>query len=421
MRATRPALTAIALTTVLATGAPALAAPSPASAPPAAAANCPILDTRLSWYGDNRQKLQEFIDASGGCTHPGAHPLALFDWDNTLVKNDVGDATMSWLLRNDKILQPAGQDWSTTSRYLTAEATTALGKACGDAATAGSPLPTSTNAGCAAEILSVYGEHVTTGGAAAFAGFDHRRINPAYAWGAQLLAGHTLDEVAAYARQARAESLAASPSDAAQAVRTVWVRYYEHMRDLVGTLRRAGFDVGVVSASPEPVVRVWAEDLGFAADEVIGIRNKTESGRLTAHLADCGAAPADSVITYIDGKRCFVNQDILGIQGQAAFQRAPEAERQALAAGDSTTDVTFVGDATGLRLAINRQAAELMCHAYRNEDGKWLVNPMFIDPLSALPCRYPCSTTAYTGPDGTPGPVRDDAGDVIPDQVDAVH
>ncbi|MFD4657323.1 haloacid dehalogenase-like hydrolase [Kitasatospora sp. NPDC058444] len=415
MRAPRRAVLTAALVAVLAGGMPALA-----SAPPAAAANCPTLDTGLTWHADNRRKLQDFIDASGSCADPDAHPLALFDWDNTLVKNDVGDATMSWLLRNDEILQPVGQDWSTTSRYLTSEAVAALSKACGDATAVGNPLPTNTDAGCAAEILSVYGEHATTGGAAAFAGFDHRRINPAYAWGAQLLAGHTVDEVTAFARAARAESLAASPSDSAQAVRTVWVRYYEHMRDLVGTLRRAGFDVRVVSASPEPVVRVWAEDLGFAADQVIGIRNQTENGRLTAHLADCGGAPADSVITYIDGKRCFINQDILGIQGQAAFQRAPETERQAFAAGDSTTDVTFVGDATGLRLAINRQAAELMCHAYRNADGRWLVNPMFIDPLPALPCRYPCSTTAYTGPDGTAGPVLDDDGQVIPDQVDSV-
>ncbi|MFE7591431.1 haloacid dehalogenase-like hydrolase [Kitasatospora sp. NPDC057512] len=415
MRAPRRALPAAVLGIVLTAGVPTLA-----PAPRAMAATCPTLDTRLVWYAENRHKLQDFIDASGICARPDAHPLALFDWDNTLVKNDVGDATMSWLVRNDKILQPAGQDWSTSSRYLTTEAATALSEACGDATAAGSPLPTNTDAGCAAEILSVYGEQATTGGAAAFAGYDHRRINPAYAWGAQLLAGHTADEVEGFARQARAESLAASPSDSAQAVRTVWVRYYAHMRDLVGTLRRAGFDVRVVSASPEPVVRVWAEDLGFAADQVIGVRTKTENGRLTAHLADCGAAPADSVITYIDGKRCFINQDILGIQGEAAFQRAPEAERQAFAAGDSTTDVTFVGDATGLRLAINRQAAELMCHAYRNEDGKWLVNPMFIDPLPALPCRYPCSTTAYTGPDGTAGPVRDDSGQVIPDQVDAV-
>ncbi|MBD0672472.1 haloacid dehalogenase-like hydrolase [Streptomyces sp. CBMA156] len=415
MSALRCAARAV-LIAVLAAGAPPLA-----SAPPASAASCPTLDTGLTWYGNNRQELQDFIDATGSCTHPDAHPLALFDWDNTLVKNDVGDAMMSWLLRNGEILQPTGKDWSATSRYLTTEASAALSRACGDSTVAGSPLPTATDTGCADEILSVYGEHTTTGGAAAFAGFDHRRINPAYAWGAQLLAGHTLDEITAFAGRAREESLAASPSDSAQAVRTVWVRYYEHMHDLVGTLQGAGFDVRVVSASPEPVVRVWAEGLGFAADKVIGIRNKTENGRLTAHLADCGGAEADSVVTYIDGKRCFINQDILGITGQAAFQQAPEAERQAFAAGDSSTDVTFVGDATGLRLVINRQAAELMCHAYANEDGRWLVNPMLIDPLPALPCRYPCSTTAYTGSDGTAGPVRDDDGHVIPDQADTVH
>ncbi|WP_202914987.1 MULTISPECIES: hypothetical protein [unclassified Mycolicibacterium] len=37
------------------------------------------------------------------------------------------------------------------------------------------------------------------------------------------------------------------------------MRYYPQMQDLVETLRANGFDVRIISASAEPVVRVWAE------------------------------------------------------------------------------------------------------------------------------------------------------------------
>ncbi|MFJ4188375.1 haloacid dehalogenase-like hydrolase [Kitasatospora sp. NPDC089509] len=399
--------------------------PGGAAAPRSGAAACPTLTPDPDWYGDNLAALQDFIDAAGTCAQPQAHPLAVFDWDNTMVRNDTGDATLMWLLRNSKVRQPAGKDWSTTSRYLTPAAADALSTACADAADAGQPLPTADHAPCADEILSVYRDASTTDHQAAFGNHDHRRIEPALAWAAQLLAGYTPDEVLAFARAAREDSLAASPGS----TRTVgthqvptWVRYYRQMADLVDTLRRAGFDVRVVSASPEPVARVWAEALGLTADEVIGIRNQVgASGELTPHLAGCGGADTDTVITYIEGKRCFINQEILGVSGAAAFAPAPAERRQAFAAGDSTTDVTFVGDATGLRLAINRNLPELMCHAYDNDDGRWLVNPMFIDPLPARATRYPCSTTAYTRPDGSAGPVLDSRGRVIPDQADTVH
>ncbi|MFJ9446807.1 haloacid dehalogenase-like hydrolase [Kitasatospora sp. NPDC101235] len=400
-------------------------APGSLAASHADAPACPTLAADPGWYGDNRAALQDFIDAAGPCTRPGGHPLAVFDWDNTLVRNDTGDATLVWMLRNSKVRQPERKDWSTTSRYLTPAAADALSTACADAAAAGQPLLTAVDTRCADEILSVYLDAATTDHQAAFGNYDHRRIEPALAWAAQLLAGYTPDEVLAFARQARDESLAA-PQGSTQTVGTrqvsAWVRYYGQMADLVDVLRRAGFDVRVVSASAEPVARVWAGALGIAADKVIGIRNQVgAAGELTPHLVDCGGADADTVITYIEGKRCFINQEVLGISGTAAFEQAPAGRRQAFAAGDSTTDLVFVGDATGLRLTINRHMQELMCHAYDNEDGHWLVNPMFIEPLPARATRYPCLTTAYTRSAGSAGPVLDSRGRVIPDQADTVH
>ncbi|MEU9379140.1 haloacid dehalogenase-like hydrolase [Streptomyces sp. NPDC048255] len=404
-------------------------------APPAQAGqgDCPRVTVGPGWYGDNRARLQQLIDHYGRCNpyRAGrAKPVAVFDWDNTVVKNDVGDATMFWLLRNGKIRQPPAGDWSTTSRFLTPAATTALAGACGALARPGAPLPTGTGTAggdrCADEIHAVYATGATKGGAAAFAGWDRRTNEPGYAWLPQLMQGWTAREVRGFAAAARTENLAA-PVGTAQRVgsgtATGWVRYYDQQKDLVKSLQKAGFDVWISSASPQPVVEVWAEGAGIGADRVIGIRNTTTyGGKFTSRLQGCGSVKdgADTMITYIDGKRCWINQEIFGVRGAAAEKVQPAARRQVFAAGDSDTDISFLRDATALRLVVNRNKNELMCRAYDNSDGKWIVNPMFIEPKKQKSGPYPCSTTGYVDHDGTAGPVRRGDTSVIPDQTDSV-
>ena len=273
----------------------------------------------------------------------------------------------------------------------------------------------------------MYGDGRTGKGAAAFAGYDRRTIEPSYAWLAQLLHGWTPAQVKSFASAARTENLNA-PADAVQTVgsntkATAWVRYYDQQRDLIRTLKKAGFDVWITSASPEPVVDVWARGAGVDPDHAIGIRSTTDHGRITSHLKGCGSAKDgdDSVITYIDGKRCWINQEIFGVRGAAAEKVQPAARRQVFAAGDSDTDVSFLRDATGLRLVLNRNKNELMCRAYDDSDGRWIVNPMFIEPKGQKTAPYPCATTGYTDHDGTPAPVRRADGSVVPDQRDSVY
>ncbi|MET9699046.1 haloacid dehalogenase-like hydrolase [Streptomyces sp. NPDC006529] len=422
-----------ALGAAVAITAGALVAAAPAARAARPGAPCATPEVGAGWYGDNRARLQRLIDRYGRCgPYRSGHdkPVAVFDWDNTVVRNDVGDATLFWLLRNGRIRQPDHGDWSTTSRYLTPAAATALAGACGPLARPGAPLPTGDGdpAGirCADEINAVYGTSATRSGAPAFAGWDHRTTEPAYAWLAQLTRGYTARQVRAFAAAARAENLAA-PVGATQRVgsadATAWVRYYDQQKDLIDALRKAGFDVWISSASPQPVVEVWAEGVGVAADHVIGIRNTTaHDGTFTAHLRGCGSVRdgADTMITYVDGKRCWINQEVFGVRGAAAERIQPPGRRQVFAAGDSDTDVSFLRDATALRLVLNRNKNELMCRAYDDADGRWIVNPMFIEPKKQKPAPYPCATTGYTGRDGTPGPVLRADGTVIPDQADSV-
>ncbi|MFG2719387.1 haloacid dehalogenase-like hydrolase [Streptomyces sp. NPDC048416] len=414
------------LAAALSVAAAGLVAAQPAEA--RTASHCPRLTVSDGWFGDNQGRIQDLIDSYGRCgagARHGKKPVAVFDWDNTVVKNDVGDATMYWLLRNSKIQRPVRGDWRTTSRYLTADAAKALTAAC--PAGASKTLPTGTDTRCADEILAVYGEGATSAGTTAFAGYDRRTTEPSYAWLAQLLHGWTPAQITSFASAARTENLSA-PVDAVQRVgsntkATAWVRYYDQQRDLIRTLQKAGFDVWITSASPEPVVDVWARGAGVAPDHAIGIRSTTEHGRTTSHLKGCGSVKDgdDSMITYIDGKRCWINQEIFGVRGAAAEKVQPANRRQVFAAGDSDTDVSFLRDATGLRLVLNRNKNELMCRAYDDSDGRWIVNPMFIEPKGQKAAPYPCATTGYTERDGTAAAVRRGDGSVVPDQRDSVY
>ncbi|MFD9358339.1 haloacid dehalogenase-like hydrolase [Streptomyces sp. NPDC060031] len=422
-------LQAVAAAVAISGGALVAAAPTAQAARPGTHCTSPRL--AAGWYGDNQARLQQLIDEYGACNpyRPNRNkPVAVFDWDNTVVKNDVGDATMFWMLRNGKIRQPAGGDWSTTSRYLTPAAAKALADACGTLARPGAPLPTGAPeaAGCADELNSVYGAAATRAGAAAFAGWDRRTIEPAYAWLPQLMQGWTASQVRGFAAAARSENLAA-PVGAKQQVgstsATGWVRYYDQQKDLIAGLQKAGFDVWISSASPQPVVEVWAKGVGITSDHVIGIRNTTTSGgKFTSHLQGCGSVRdgADSMITYIDGKRCWINKEVFGVRGAAAEKVQPAARRQVFAAGDSDTDISFLRDATALRLVVNRNKNELMCRAYDNSDGKWIVNPMFIEPKKQKSSPYPCATTGYVDHEGTAGPVRRGDASIVPDQTDTV-
>jgi phosphoserine phosphatase len=385
---------------------------------------CRVLAADPGWYGDNRDRINDMISKRGACGKTGSvadgAPLALLDWDNTIVKNDIGNATLFWMMRNSKVRLPANGDWTSTSQYLTAPAAAALAAACGGLAAPGQPLPTGTNARCANELTSVYIDRQTRTGAAAFANYNHRRIDPSAAWGAQLLAGWTEADVTGFAQGARKQSLDAPEGDE-QSVGTTrqtgWVRYYTQMRDLVGTLQADGFDVRIISASPEPVVRVWAADVGVTGDRVMGTRTEQDGDVLTTRLALCGGEPS---IPYNEGKRCRVNEQVYGVAVPAAFDQLPEPRRQAFAAGDADGDATFIADATALRLVINRNQIELMCRAYADLDGRWLVNPMFINPLGVSP-QYPCATQGFDESNGHQGPLPRPDGSAVPDQEDRVH
>jgi phosphoserine phosphatase len=399
-------------------------------APPQVTCTPQALRTDLPWYGTNRADLDGWL-ASKGCNSAGYNaakkPVALFDWDNTVSKNDFGDAFTFYLVSHDKILQPTNQDWKQTSAYLTDAAATALSTACGTTVAAGDPLITTTNTACADQILNIYIASTvdgTTTGPAAFAGHNPRQIEPSYAWTAQLAKGYTHAEVQAMATAAITPQLTAAEGTT-QTIGTHaglngWLRIYDQTKDVIAVAKSQGYDVWIITASPQDVIEAFSVQAGVATDHVIGIRQKTDSaGKLTYKFEGCGNVADDnqSLISYIQGKRCWVNKIVYGDTSANAMLPRPDGQRQVFAAGDSDTDIEFLRDAT-YRLVINRNKTELMCHAYLNSGDGWRVNPMFIAPRAAKSSPYTCATSCMNGLGMA---CLDAANGVIANQTDTVH
>jgi phosphoglycolate phosphatase-like HAD superfamily hydrolase len=377
--------------------------------------------TLPGWLPENRARLDALLSARGASSpgyDPAHRPVATFDWDNTMMRNDIGDITMAWMLQHDEILQPPARDWGVTSHGLTPAARASLNAACDAGGEPGKPLATRENPGCADAIYAIYDGARTTAKEPAWTPPVTLTLNEAYAWLAKLLAGHTPAEVARFTHDAYVEASQA-PIGATMTVGSntgvnAYVRIYPTMRDLVGALQADGFDVWIVSASPQHVSEVVAHEVGIGADHVIGIRTVPGAdGRLGYALEPCGEMPADSVITFNRGKRCFINRVIFHQPPAAQLPRADAAHRQAFAAGDSDTDVAFVQDATDLKLVLDRNKVELMCNADSNAGGRWLVQPMFIDPFPPRTAPYPCATAL----DAAGQPLLDEDGHRMRDQV----
>ena len=88
--------------------------------------------------------------------------------------------------------------------------------------------------------------------------------------------------------------------NATQTVGTVgnlnaYVRIYEPIADLIGAFQENGFDVWVLTASPQYFVDAISSEVGIAPSRVVGIRNVLVNGRVTASLEGCG--------TIADGAR----------------------------------------------------------------------------------------------------------------------
>ncbi len=391
-----------------------------------------LLDQRVrGWVAANRTRLDQLLRTYGASSltfDPALRPVAVFDWDNTVLKNDIGDATLFWMIKNDKILQPTGGDWATTSPALTPAAVAVLNAACGSLSSPGQPVPTSANSACATAIVSIYNDFRTPGASTndawTPASATTTTMQTAYAWVSQLQAGYRPDEIRVFAYSAFEENNAA-PIGTTQAIGTFtslngYVRIYEPIRDLIGALRDNGFDVWVLTASPQYVVEGIAEEVGVHRDHVVGIRPVLSQGRITTTFQGCGSVPDGNttLITFDEGKRCWINKAIFRLSAaDQPLRQTDLRKRPVFSAGDSDTDIAMLKDASALKLVINRGKVQTMCNAIANSASAWIYQPMFISPRATRTTPYACSTALDNGGVNR---IVDETGAVFPSDLSEV-
>jgi phosphoserine phosphatase len=324
----------------------------------------------MNWSPRNHAVLTRFL-RDHGKTSPAydtkSPPFAVFDWDDTSAFHDCGDA----LFRH--------QLWNLELRLTKDQFRALLKDDIRGVTTLAGPRPLKLR-DLHADLVADYAFlHERYRGPGATATLDELRRTPqfqdfvskmlalydgytdteaigptySYVWMLYFLAGYTPDEVRAMARAAIRSELGdglrrvtwKGPAGFASKVGPIDVtfrgglRVHPEMQNLMASLRSAGIDVYVVTASLKQVVEVFAGPEGFGynvpADHVLGMELEANAdGKLLP------AYKAGWVPTYRAGKVEAIRRK-LGGRGDPVF-----------AAGDSDGDVEMLSEFRGTKLAL---------------------------------------------------------------------
>lgn len=310
-----------------------------------------------AWFPPNHQALLGWLER---WTHEGARETAAFDFDNTTIFHDLGEAVMRLQLDELELKLDLAQLDALLPAEVSGIRVLAGGASLADARE---------------DILSAYEEVLALsargGPQAARGSAAHLELRTLLAWlysaleqtpgiGARFaypflahwLGGYTKEEVKALASRAVARAVREPigfdvwRSEGRGRLGPVSARFrtglapLPEMRELMAALERAGVRVHVVSASQEQLVAGALEALDYPVppERVFGMRLQEEGGKLQPRSVE----PASYPLTYREGKREVI---------EGFFERPP-----VFVAGDSDTDYEMLTafEQTIVRLLIRR-------------------------------------------------------------------
>lgn len=377
-------------------------------------------DDVSQWSAEARARIESAIAAHGrsSATFDAARPpVAVFDWDNTTMRGDIGDLTFALALERGLLRVP--RDGFGALEPLTPAATAALERACGRIEPLGA---VGADTECGAWLAHVALEGRTPAGDVAFERPFLPTSRASYAFLGQLFGGLGPAEIGALGREAfelaNARPLGTMLRPGGVEIEG-FARIQPPIRALVHTLRDAGFEAWVVSASHQAIVENIAEEAGFERDHVIGLRPAMASGLYTIGWEDpasdgdvTNVAPTSAVpvINFHEGKRAWIQRVIFGMRGVSVL-RADPVSRPVLAFGDADTDLAMLESASALAVLFDRHQVRVTCRALA-APARYVVHPLFVAPPPPRTEPYPCSSLV----DGL-GAILDELGEPIPDQT----
>ncbi len=317
---------------------------------------------RQNWQPDVHERLTALIQRRVADAH-AERPLAVFDFDNTCILNDIGELFSHFLIDEmlyrydlndfwDLIHPDDGRDtlYDITQKAL--------------------QIPVAQRHQSLAyehylyEMGALYGRRLTRAGKA-----------DCYQWAVRLHVGMTEQQILALSNQAIRRELARSVERERRASHTQsspgpdvtigrGIRMFQEIYTLIHTLKTTDFDVWVVSATNIWTVRSFAQLFGITPDRVLG--NSLLAG--PNHILTSETIPP---VLFRAGKVEAIHKYI---------GRTP-----VLAFGDSDTDLEMLVAATDLSVVIDVGNTELNAAAQKHG---WAIQPQStltpLDPTSLL-------------------------------------
>ena len=288
-----------------------------------------------AWGRDALTKVERALERSP----KGAR--VLFDFDNTIVRGDLGDIALLALLEEDVIVRPSHDRWGP----LTSSAREAIEQAFGSSDALG--VGDDRRAGVVRVLAHVLTKERLFDGRAAFEPSITSCCRGSYFAMAALIDALPLEAREALAIRAWESALAAD-GDRVTEIEGHRIERSLRPREAMLALRaiaeREGHEAWIVTASHEDLVRTIAPRLGFDPARVIGAR----PSRSFASWAAVDGAP---VMTFDVGKRAHVAHHAEGRPITNAHGHRPSV---AIACGDADTDHAMLEDAAGLLVLVDR-------------------------------------------------------------------
>jgi phosphoserine phosphatase len=302
-----------------------------------------------AWESDVKNNLIKLVMArgEGGTKYdPKNPPVAVFDFDNTCIRGDIGRAFYDYMvterkiLFNDEIFEALPGD----KRNSIKAAWKKLQK-----------LPHEKQAD-SVELQT-------------FRKLMHQAYwslcyntppEKCFPWQVRFYAGYTPEEIRSMAEEVMtselgkplgSEPIKAGPEDEAPAITSTGIRIHKEMQSLIALLQKKGFQVWIISAGPEWVVEGAAKHFRVKPDRVIGMRAKLQDGKLTSQI--------EPPPTFRQGKVDAIEKYI--------------GKKPLLAVGDSWTDAEML-EYVQHALLIDRGYEDLKKKAV--ESG-WWIQPAF--------------------------------------------